>query len=97
MKKIFLGLVLIFSLSNCATTSLVDHNKQQIEKARKIWVGATKKTLILNLGKPHETYSDGNNGEVYTYRKYNGYITWVTNYYINSEGVIYHLNANSIR
>ncbi|AZJ35245.1 hypothetical protein D6T69_06815 [Tenacibaculum singaporense] len=97
MKKTFLAVVLILSLYGCATTSLVDHNKQQIEKARKIWVGETKKTLILNLGKPYETYSDGSDGEVYSYRKYNGFITWVTNYYINNEGIIYHLNANSIR
>ena len=97
MKKSYLILLIILCFSNCGTTSLIDHNKNQIKKAREFWVGQSKKTLILNLGKPFEVYSDGEDGEVYRYKKYNGFITWVTDYYINNNDVIYHLNAHSTR
>lgn len=93
MKRIFLlaMTMLIFSCSQ----SLYEHNKSEVQKAREHWVGNTKQDLILAWGQPNNIYSDGKDGEIYNYRRNNGYIVWVTDFYINTNNVIYHLNANS--
>ncbi len=86
---------LSLNLVSCGPTSLVNHNVTEIEKARNHWVGETQNTLIISWGPPTSKTSDGDGGEIYSYRRGNGFSTWVTNFYMGSTGIIYHLNAHS--
>lgn len=82
------------SLTSCSPT-LQQHNQTEIEKAREYWINESESSLINSWGPPNSRTSDGSGGEILTYKRYNGYITWVTNFYINSNRVIYNLNAHS--
>lgn len=95
--RIFLPVLLLFvtSLVSCGPTTLAGHNKSEMEKARQHWVGKSESTLILSWGPPNSKSSDGGGGKIYTYRRGNGFSTWVTNFYIRSYGDIYNLNAHS--
>jgi len=95
MKTKFTFLLLIFLAFTSCGPSLDQHNRSEVEKAREHWVGKSKQTLITSWGPPTSKSSDENGGEIFTYRRNNGYIIWVTNFYINDLGYIYHLNAFS--
>lgn len=93
MKKILIITIIVFSIS--CSTSLQDHNYNQIESAKKMWKGETEHTLVMSWGPPNSKTSDGAGGKIYTYKRNNGYIIWVTNFYINQDDIIYHLAAHS--
>jgi len=93
MKKIILLLLLIFIFS-CSST-LQDYNQTEIQKARNYWKGESEQTLVMSWGPPNSKTSDGAGGKIYSYKRNNGYIVWVTHFYINQDNIIYHLNANS--
>jgi len=79
--------------SSCS--SLYDYNESEIEKARDYWIGRSEQSLLTSWGPPNTKSSDGRDGEIYQYKRNNGYIIWVTNFYINRGNFIYHLNAFS--
>ena len=96
MKKIlYLMLFFITFINVSCSPTLQQHNQTEIQKAREYWIGESTNTLVLSWGAPYSKSNDGNGGKIYTYRRGNGYITWVTDFFINSENVIYHLNAHS--
>ncbi len=82
------------AFTSCSPT-LQKHNKTEIEKAREYWIGETKSTLITSWGPPFSRTSNENGGDILAYKRNNGYITWVTYFYVNSNNIIYHLNAHS--
>lgn len=84
----------LFAFSSCAP-SLYDHNRTEVENAREHWVGESLKSLITTWGPPTKKSDDGDGGKILSYKRNNGYITWVTNFYINQDDTIYHLNAFS--
>jgi hypothetical protein len=97
MKKIKIYIAIIGTLmllTNCSPT-FSEYNQNQIQKAKAMWINEREATLIDSWGLPNSRSSDGYNGEILTYRRFNGYITWVTNYYVNSNKIIYNLNAYS--
>lgn len=96
MKKLHYWLILLSALSifSCSP-SLQQHNQTEIQKAREYWIYEYESTLINSWGPPNSRTSDGQGGEILTYRRDNGYITWVTYFYVNSKKIIYNLNAHS--
>lgn len=97
MRKIYyliLGVIVLVFLDSCSP-SLQQHNQNQIQQARDYWIGESESTLIQSWGPPNQRTSDGDGGQILTYNRYNGYITWVTNFYVNSDKIIYNLNAHS--
>jgi hypothetical protein len=94
LLRIVLVTTTILIFSSCSPT-LHEHNQTEIQKARNYWKGETEQTLVMSWGAPHSKTSDGSDGKIYTYKRYNGHITWVTNFYINNDNIIYHLNAHS--
>ena len=93
MKKTIFLILIIMSVS-CGP-SLYQHNQTEIEKAKDHWIGGSKQELILSWGPPDSISNDEYTGEILTYRRNTGYIVWVTNFFINEHGIIYHLNAYS--
>lgn len=93
MKKYIIFIITSIMLS--CSTSMQQHNSNEIENARNYWKGKTENTLLMSWGAPYSKSSDGSGGKIHTYRRYNGYITWVTDFYINRDSIIYHLNAHS--
>lgn len=93
MKKLIIILLMV-TIYNCSP-SLYQHNQSEVEKARNYWVGESKQTLVSSWGPPNSKSSDERGGQIYSYRRNNGYIVWITNFYINSNNRIYHLNAYS--
>lgn len=98
MKKTIIFFIVVISLlsffTNCSPT-LQQHNQTEIEKARQYWINETESTLINSWGPPNSRETDGYDGQILTYKRYNGYITWITYFYVNKEKVIYNLNAHS--
>jgi hypothetical protein len=68
-------------------------NPALVDSVMKTWIGHTKQELLLSWALPTSVFSDGQNGEMWSYRSYreqNGYrYAVIRQFYINSDGVIY--------
>lgn len=93
MKRTIIIIVTVCFYFSCSPT-LYQHNNTEIEKARIHWIGESKVSLVMSWGPPTTKRSDLKGGEIYVYKRSNGFTTWVTNFYIYSSGRIYHLNAH---
>lgn len=92
--KLILLLILTLTLSNCGTYQ--NSNEAKIENMRKRFMDRPKQEVIVNWGAPDEVNSDGDGGEILTYRRLNqaGTFYWITNFYINSNERVYWANAH---
>lgn len=90
---LLLFLTLSLTMTNCAS-SFQDHNTSEIEKMRERFMNRPRQEVIVNWGKPDEISSDGEGGEILTYRRYNGAFYWITNFYINSNKKVYWANVH---
>jgi hypothetical protein len=94
MKKLFSILLIAVIIVSCAST----------RKAVDSWMGHNKSELILKLGPPQRTASDGNGGEVLIYEtqvwmnsgNYEYPITSSRMFYADSTGRIYHWRAQGL-
>jgi hypothetical protein len=88
-------ILLLLTVTFACSSTLQQHNQSEIEKAREYWVGSSKQDLLMSWGAPATKTDIGDGNIIYSYRRNNGYIVWVTDFFINSWGTIYHLNAHS--
>jgi hypothetical protein len=83
MKNLFF-LILITTLTGCTTTREVMDS----------WVGHSKHELLMSMGSPNQTSSDGNGGEIITYIYQSSFYGNVKNvykhFYCDYNGRIYH-------
>uniref|UniRef100_UPI00404B87A1 hypothetical protein n=1 Tax=Gelidibacter sp. TaxID=2018083 RepID=UPI00404B87A1 len=90
--KIVLLMFLTLTLASCGTYQ--SSNDSEIDKMRERFIGRPRQEVIVNWGKPDEISSDGEGGEILTYRRYNGAFYWITNFYINSDKKVYWANVH---
>lgn len=101
MRKIIVLFTLIM-LSGCSQMfysntktpeQTIAELNSDLDAKGKSTIGRSKQDLLLNWGPPDSKFSDGNNGEIYTYTISApfsfGTYTGITNLYINEKGVIY--------
>lgn len=91
-SKIVLFMFLTLALASCGTYQ--SSNDSEIDKMRERFMGRPKQEVIVNWGNPDEISSDGEGGEILTYRRYNGAFYWITNFYINSDKKVYWANVH---
>ncbi len=92
--KIVLLLFLTLTLTSCGVYQ--DTNESEIEKMKERFMDRPRQEVIVNWGIPDEISSDGEGGEILTYRRLNaaGTFYWVTNFFINPDNKVYWANAH---
>lgn len=93
---LLLGCSQLFYSNTKTPEQTIAELNQNFEAKVKSWIGQTKQEMLLNWGPPNARFSDGNNGEIYTYSVSApfsfGTYTGISNFYIDSKGIIYHSN-----
>ena len=87
---------LTLTLASCGSyqSSNQSSNQSEIEKMRERFIGRPRQEVLVNWGKPDEISSDGDGGEILTYRRFNGAFYWVTKFYINADKKVYWANVH---
>ena len=95
MKRVVFALLIIF-FTSCESQREIAEKRTS---AMNSWIGSTKQNIIMQMGLPLKTGSDGSTGEVLVYgqqfqfHRYDGtpYVMWAYKmFYINSQNKCYH-------
>ena len=104
MKKIIFISFLLLLVGCCVQQSSQQTSEQQIAQSRASWIGRSEQDIYQHSywGIPDRSWNDGRGGKILEYRRSRsaytqtyGYlsVTWITTFFIGSDGKIYDFKA----